>query len=117
MALSKLERRIRIKKRIRKNISGSEQKPRLSIFRSNRQMYAQMVDDVTGKTLLSATSLKNEEAQNINKIEQAKIVGTEIAEKALNAGIETCVFDRNGFLYHGRVQALAEAAREKGLKF
>lgn len=117
MALSKLERRIRIKKRIRKNINGSEQKPRLSIFRSNRQMYAQMVDDVTGKTLLSATSLKNEGAQNINKIEQAKIVGTEIAEKALSAGIVTCVFDRNGFLYHGRVQALAEAAREKGLKF
>lgn len=117
MALTKLERRRRIKKRIRKNISGSEQKPRLSIFRSNRQMYAQLVDDVTGKTLLSASSLKNESAQKINKIEQAKIVGTEIAEKALSAGIEACVFDRNGFLYHGRIQALAEAAREKGLKF
>ena len=117
MALTKLERRIRIKKRIRKNISGSEQKPRLSIFRSNRQMYAQLVDDVTGKTLLSASSLKNDNAQKINKIEQAKIVGTEIAEKALSAGFVACVFDRNGFLYHGRVQALAEAAREKGLKF
>lgn len=117
MALTKLERRIRIKKRIRKNISGSEQKPRLSIFRSNRQMYAQLVDDVTGKTLLSASSLKNESAQKTNKIEQAKIVGSEIAEKAISAGIVACVFDRNGFLYHGRVQALAEAAREKGLKF
>jgi large subunit ribosomal protein L18 len=117
MALSKLERRIRIKKRIRKNISGTEQKPRLSIFRSNRQVYVQMVDDVTGKTLLSASSLKNESAQKTNKIEQAKMIGAEIAEKALSAGIETCVFDRNGFLYHGRVQALAEAAREKGLKF
>lgn len=117
MALSKLERRIRIKRRVRKNITGCEQKPRLSIFRSNRQMYAQMIDDVTGKTLVSASSLKNESAQNINKIEQAKIVGSEIAEKALSAGIATCVFDRNGFLYHGRVQALAEAAREKGLKF
>jgi len=117
MALSKLERRIRIKRRIRKNISGSEQKPRLSIFRSNRQMYAQMIDDVTGKTLLSASSLKNESAQKVNKIEQAKIVGSEIAEKALSAGIAACVFDRNGFLYHGRVEALAEAAREKGLKF
>ncbi len=117
MALSKLEKRKRIKRRIRKNINGSEQKPRLSVFRSNRQMYAQLIDDVTGRTLLSASSLKNEKAQNINKIEQAKIVGTEIAEKALSAGIETCVFDRNGFLYHGRVQALAEAAREKGLKF
>lgn len=117
MALTKLERRIRIKKRIRKNISGSEQKPRLSIFRSNRQMYAQLVDDVTGKTLLSASSLKNESAQKTNKIEQAKIVGSEIAEKAISVGIVACVFDRNGFLYHGRVQALAEAAREKGLKF
>lgn len=117
MALSKLEKRKRIKRRIRKNISGSEQKPRLSVFRSNRQMYAQLIDDVTGKTILSASSLKNESAQNVNKIEQAKLVGNEIAEKALSAGIVTCVFDRNGFLYHGRVQALAEAAREKGLKF
>lgn len=117
MALSKLEKRKRIKRRIRKNVNGSEQKPRLSVFRSNRQMYAQLIDDVTGRTLLSASSLKNDKAQNINKIEQAKIVGSEIAEKALSAGIEACVFDRNGFLYHGRVQALAEAAREKGLKF
>jgi len=117
MALTKLERRIRIKKRIRKNVSGTSQKPRLSIFRSNRQMYAQMIDDVSGKTLVSASSLKNEAAQKVNKIEQAKIVGAEIAEKALNAGIDACVFDRNGFLYHGRVQALAESAREKGLKF
>lgn len=117
MALSKLEKRKRIKRRIRKNINGSEQKPRLSVFRSNRQMYAQLIDDVTGRTLLSASSLKNGKAQNINKIEQAKIIGSEIAEKALSAGIEACVFDRNGFLYHGRVQALAEAAREKGLKF
>ncbi len=117
MALTKLERRIRIKKRIRKNVSGTSQKPRLSIFRSNRQMYAQMIDDVSGKTLVSASSLKNEAAQKVNKIEQAKMVGLEIAEKALSAGIEACVFDRNGFLYHGRVQALAESAREKGLKF
>ena len=117
MALSKLEKRKRIKRRIRKNINGSEQKPRLSVFRSNRQMYAQLIDDATGRTLLSASSLKNDKAQNVNKIEQAKIVGSEIAEKALSAGIEACVFDRNGFLYHGRVQALAEAAREKGLKF
>ncbi len=117
MALTKLEKRIRIKRRIRKSINGTEQRPRLSVFRSNRQMYAQMIDDVTGKTLLSASSLKNEGAQKVNKIEQAKLIGAEIAEKAINAGINACVFDRNGFLYHGRVQALAEAAREKGLKF
>jgi len=117
MALTKLEKRIRIKRRIRKSINGTEQRPRLSVFRSNRQMYAQMIDDVTGKTLLSASSLKNEGAQKVNKIEQAKLIGAEIAEKALSAGINACVFDRNGFLYHGRVQALAEAAREKGLKF
>jgi len=117
MALTKLEKRIRIKRRIRKRVFGTAQKPRLSVFRSNRQMYAQMIDDVTGKTLVSASSLKNEAAQNITKIEQAKLVGAEIAEKAMSAGIETCVFDRNGFLYHGRVLALAEAAREKGLKF
>lgn len=117
MALSKLEKRKRIKRRIRKKISGTEQKPRLSVFRSNRQMYAQLIDDVLGRTLIFASSLNNEKAQNINKTEQAKLVGVEIAEKALNAGIETCVFDRNGFLYHGRVQAFAEAAREKGLKF
>ncbi len=117
MALTKLEKRIRIKRRIRKSINGTAQRPRLSVFRSNRQMYAQMIDDVTGKTLLSASSLKNEGAQKVNKIEQAKLIGAEIAEKALSAGINACVFDRNGFLYHGRVQALAEAAREKGLKF
>ncbi|HIP31539.1 MAG TPA: 50S ribosomal protein L18 [Crocinitomicaceae bacterium] len=117
MALTKLEKRIRIKRRIRKSINGTEQRPRLSVFRSNRQMYAQMIDDVTGKTLLSASSLKNEGAQKVNKIEQAKLIGAEIAEKAISAGINACVFDRNGFLYHGRVQALAEAAREKGLKF
>ncbi len=117
MALTKLEKRIRIKRRIRKSINGTEQRPRLSVFRSNRQMYAQMIDDVTGKTLISASSLQNEGAQKVNKIDQAKLIGAEIAEKAISAGINTCVFDRNGFLYHGRVQALAEAAREKGLKF
>lgn len=117
MALDKLERRTKIKRRIRKKIFGTTEIPRLSVFRSNKQIYAQVIDDITGKTLASAGSLKNDAAQKIAKKDQAVMVGKLIAEKALKAGIETVVFDRNGYLYHGRVKSLADSAREGGLKF
>ena len=116
MALSKEQRRQRIKKRIRKVVSGTTERPRLSVYRSNKQIYAQIIDDEKGVTVTSASSLKNDAAQKVNKIEQAQMIGKEIAEKAKTAGIEACVFDRNGYLYHGRVKALADAAREGGLK-
>jgi large subunit ribosomal protein L18 len=119
MALTKQERRIRIKHRIRKRLGGSQEKPRMTVFRSNKQIYVQIVDDVQGKTLLEASSMAKElaEKKNINKTEQAKMVGKLAAEKSIKAGIQHVVFDRNGYLYHGRVKALAEAAREAGLKF
>ena len=117
MALSKAERRQRIKYRIRKRLSGSEARPRMTVYRSNKQIYVQLVDDVSGQTLVSASSKEKEIAsQKVNKIEQAKLVGKRIAEKAKEKGIETVVFDRNGYLYHGRVKNLADAARESGLK-
>lgn len=117
MSTVKSNRRSRIKKRIRKNISGTANKPRLSVFRSNKQIYAQIIDDVSGKTLASAASLHEEKAQKTNKVDQAKQVGKMIAESATKAGITEVVFDRNGYLFHGRVKALADAARENGLKF
>ena len=117
MALSKADRRQRIKYRIRKRLSGSEGRPRMSVFRSNKQIYVQLVDDLSGKTLASASSKEKEIAsQKVNKSEQAKLVGKRIAEIAKEKGIETVVFDRNGYLYHGRVKNLADAARESGLK-
>jgi large subunit ribosomal protein L18 len=111
----KTYRRYRIKMRIRKNLAGTSELPRLSVFRSNKQIYAQLIDDSNGTTLLSASSLKDDDKGN--KTEQAKKVGQEIAARAKEAGIEKVVFDRNGYLYHGRIKALAEAARESGLKF
>ncbi len=117
MANSKVLRRAKIKRRIRKKVVGTSSVPRLSVFRSNKQIYAQIIDDVTGKTLASSGSLKNEEAQKGNKKEQAELVGKLIAEKAKKSGIEKVVFDRNGYLYHGRVKSLAESARKEGLKF
>lgn len=117
MALSKRERRTRIKSRIRKNITGSPEIPRLTVFRSNKEIYAQVIDDASGKTLASASSLGDKAAQKGTKIEQAAIVGKKIAEVAKSAGIEQVVFDRNGYLYHGRVKSLADSARENGLKF
>jgi len=117
MAFSKEKRRKKIKLRIRRSVSGTAQRPRLTVFRSNKQIYAQLVDDVTGVTLASAGSLKEKKAQSGNKIEQAKMVGGMIADKAKSGGIESVVFDRNGYLFHGRVKALADAAREAGLKF
>ncbi len=117
MALSKADRRQRIKYRIRKRLSGTDNRPRMTVFRSNKQIYVQLVDDLSGKTLASASSKEKEIAsQKMNKINQAKLVGKRIAEVAKEKGIETVVFDRNGYLYHGRVKNLADAARENGLK-
>ncbi|MDO6597879.1 50S ribosomal protein L18 [Oceanihabitans sp. 2_MG-2023] len=118
MALSKFERRIRIKNRIRKTVSGTETRPRLSVFRSNKEIYAQIVDDVTGKTISAASSRdKDISSAKGNKTEVATLVGKSVAEKAIKAGINTISFDRGGYLYHGRVKSLAEGAREAGLKF
>ncbi|MCB9184843.1 MAG: 50S ribosomal protein L18 [Flavobacteriales bacterium] len=117
MAFSREARRLKIKQRVRKSVAGTPERPRLSVYRSNTGMYAQIIDDEAGRTLVSASSLKDKNAQGIAKIEQAKLVGQAIAEKAKAAGIEKVVFDRNGYLYHGRVKALAEAAREAGLNF
>ena len=118
MALNKKERRQRIKLKIRKNISGTASNPRLSIFRSNVGIYAQLIDDLTGKTIVAADSNdKSIKGSKITKSEQAKAVGKLIAEKASSAGINTVTFDRSGYLYHGRIKSLAEGAREAGLNF
>lgn len=116
MALSKLQRRARIKRRIRKIISGTATKPRLSVYRSNKEIYAQIIDDVNGVTLASVSS-RDTDIKASSKAEAATAVGKAIAEKATKAGLEKVAFDRNGYLYHGRVKVLAEAAREAGLKF
>ena len=119
MALTKRERRFRIKKRIRSSLVGTTEIPRMSVFRSNKQIYAQLINDDDGATLLAASSKEKSISENHkgNKIDQAKLVGKLFAEKALEKGIKHIVFDRNGYLYHGRVKSLAEAARENGLKF
>ena len=118
MALTKVERRIRIKRRIRKVVFGTAERPRMTVFRSNAQISVQLIDDNVAKTLVSASSLCKEIAEKkITKIEQAQLLGAMIAEKAKAAGIENVVFDRNGYLYHGRVRALADAARNGGLNF
>ena len=114
MAFNKIERRIKIKFRIRKKIVGTAERPRLSVFRSNKQIYAQVINDKAGVTLAAASSLGFEK---MNKTEQAKKVGLLLAEKAKAAGVESVVFDRNGYLYHGRVQSLAAGARDGGLNF
>ena len=104
--------------RIRKNLTGTSDVPRLSVFRSNKQIYVQLINDLTGETILAASSSEKDIAgKKVNKIEQAKLVGAAIAGKAKEKGIETVKFDRNGYLYHGRVKSLADAARENGLKF
>jgi large subunit ribosomal protein L18 len=117
MALTKEKRRLRIRRRIRKTNSGSEAAPRLSVFRSNKEIYAQLIDDTNGKTIAAASSRDKEIEKNDNKSNTAVAVGKLIAEKALKAGISTITFDRGGYLYHGRVKSLAEGAREAGLKF
>ena len=118
MALTKNQKRLRIKSRIRKVVSGTESRPRLAVFRSNKEIYAQVVDDVTGKTISAASSRDKEiSSAKGTKSEIATLVGKSVAEKALKAGIETIAFDRGGYQYHGRVKSLAEGAREGGLKF
>ncbi|MCM4168522.1 50S ribosomal protein L18 [Arenibacter antarcticus] len=118
MGLSKTERRLRIRRRIRKVSTGTAQKPRLAVFRSNSEIYAQVIDDVAGTTLVAASSRDKELAKTKGtKTEVANLVGKAIAEKAKEAGIELVAFDRGGNLYHGRVKSLAEGAREAGLKF
>jgi large subunit ribosomal protein L18 len=119
MALTKLERRTRIKMRIRKKISGTADLPRLAVYRSNKQIYVQVVDDLNKVTLLSASSKEKGVAEKtgIKKTEQAKLVGKLLASKCKEKGIEIVVFDRSGYKYHGRVKSLADAAREGGLKF
>jgi len=103
---------------IRKRLSGSSVRPRLSVYRSNKGIYAQIIDDVSGKTLVSASSLsKDFNAEKGTKVDQSVAVGKLVAEKAIAAGIKDVVFDRNGYLYHGRVKSLADGAREGGLNF
>ena len=111
-------RRYRIKMRIRKVINGTPERPRLSVFRSNKQIYAQLIDDTEGKTLVAASSRQLDiDEKKITKTVQAEQVGKLIAEKAKEAGIEQIVFDRSGYLYHGRIKTLAESVRKEGLKF
>mmetsp|Transcript_8640 Transcript_8640/g.10144 ORF Transcript_8640/g.10144 Transcript_8640/m.10144 type:complete len:118 (+) Transcript_8640:789-1142(+) len=117
MALSKTDRRLRIKNRIRKVVSGTAERPRLSVFRSNKEIYAQVIDDVNGKTIAAASSRDKDIDNKVSKSEVAALVGKSVAEKAKSAGVETISFDRGGYLYHGRVKSLAEGAREGGLKF
>jgi large subunit ribosomal protein L18 len=116
--MNKLIKRQKIRYRIRKKISGTAQKPRLSVFRSNTDIYVQLIDDIDGKTLAAASSKdKDISAQKMTRVEKSKLVGQAIARKATELGITTVVFDRGGNLYHGRVQGVAEGAREGGLKF
>ncbi|MGA1976333.1 MAG: 50S ribosomal protein L18 [Bacteroidales bacterium] len=119
MALTKFEKRTRIRKRIRKIIGGTADIPRVAVFRSNKQIYVQVVDDIKRVTLLSASSREKEVADKtgIKKTEQAKLVGKLLATRCKEKGIESVVFDRSGYKYHGRVKSLADAAREGGLKF
>ena len=117
MVVTKESRRLKIRKRIRSKISGTAERPRLSVYRSNADVYVQLIDDVNGVTILAASSRDKGFTRTGNKVEQSKAVGSEIARKAVEKGLTTVVFDRGGYLYHGRVQALAEGAREVGLKF
>ncbi len=115
---SKKEKRQNIRYRIRRTIKGTADSPRLAVFRSNKQIYAQLIDDVAGNTIVAASSRdKSLEGKKVTKTEQAKLVGSLIGKKAKEVGVDSVKFDRGGFVYHGRVKALAEAARETGLKF
>lgn len=114
--MSKIERRSRIKKGIRRKVQGTPGSPRLTVFRSNRGIYAQLIDDTQGNTVAWASSMELEKKGKLN-VEVSKAVGKKVAERALANGLTTVVFDRNGYIYHGNVKALAEGAREGGLKF
>jgi large subunit ribosomal protein L18 len=117
MGFKKLDKKQRIRFRVRKKVSGSGERPRLSVFRSNKQIYCQLIDDISGKTLASASSAEEGIQKDVSKVEQAKAVGQVIGQRAVELNIGSVVFDRGGYLYHGRVKALADGAREKGLKF
>jgi large subunit ribosomal protein L18 len=114
--MTKRQQRLRRRRRVRARIVGSAERPRLSVYRSNRGVFAQLVDDAAGKTL-AAVNWTEPELRKLTASEQAKRAGELLAERAKKAGVETCVFDRGGYQFHGRVKALAEGAREKGLKF
>ena len=117
---SKAELRIKKHQRLRNRFSGTAERPRLAVFRSNNHIYAQVIDDVAGKTLVSASTVEKtvkEELDKTNNKDAAAYVGTLVAKRCLDAGIKEVVFDRGGFIYHGKIQALAEAAREAGLTF
>lgn len=116
--MDKLIKRHKIRYRIRKKVAGTAAKPRLAVFRSNAEIYAQLIDDTTGHTLAAASSREKDiAAQTAPKVEKSKLVGASLARKATELGISTCVFDRGGNLYHGRVKAVADGAREGGLQF
>ena len=116
MGLTKTQRRERIRKRIRKTISGSSLEPRLAVFRSNKEIYAQLIDDQNGTTLATASS-REKDISGSSRIDNSAMVGKLIAERSIAAGVKTVKFDRGGYLYHGRVKSLADGAREAGLKF
>ncbi|MBQ2304368.1 MAG: 50S ribosomal protein L18 [Bacteroidales bacterium] len=117
MATKKEIRRFKLKMRIRKKISGTSNRPRLTVFRSNKEIYAQLIDDEKGVTLVSASTMEKNFERKGTKTERAISVGKSVAERARAIGVEAVVFDRNGYLYHGRVKSLADSARENGLKF
>ncbi|MBC7525659.1 MAG: 50S ribosomal protein L18 [Flavobacterium sp.] len=117
MSLTKSERRQRIQHRIRKIVSGTSARPRLSVYRSNKEIYAQLIDDVNGVTIISTSSRDKVVGNKGTNVQIASLVGKLVAEKALKAGIEAVTFDRGGYLYHGRIKSLAEGARAAGLKF
>jgi large subunit ribosomal protein L18 len=114
--LTKPKRRLRRRRRVRAKVRGSAERPRLSVYRSNRGIFAQLVDDDAGRTV-AGVSWTEDELRKLDRLEQAKRAGELLAERAKSAGVETCVFDRGGYQYHGRVQALADGAREGGLRF
>lgn len=116
MAFNKASRRLRIKRGIRNKVKGTPERPRLSVFKSNTGLYGQLIDDVNGQTLSASSSRELGKQKNIN-IEKSKEVGKKLAEKAIANGISSVVFDRNGYVYHGKLKAFAEGAREGGLKF
>ncbi len=117
MAFNKIARREKIRKRIRSIVSGTPERPRLAVYRSNSEIYAQLIDDIAGVTLVSASTREKTFEKKGNRVEQSKEIGMLIARKAIEKGISSVVFDRGGYLYHGRVKSLAEGAREGGLKF
>jgi large subunit ribosomal protein L18 len=117
MAVTKESRRLKIRTRIRAKIKGTTERPRLAVYRSNKEIYAQLIDDSNGTTIAAASTKDKDFARSGTKSEQSKLIGLEIAKKAAEKGLSVVVFDRGGYLYHGRVQQLAEGAREGGLKF